>query len=98
MLKKRYYKGGKNCRIWFYLPPEVEANTAHLVGDFNQWDEAANPMKERKDGTFYTAVTLEKGKDYEFRYLLDNERWENDWDADAYASNKLGIENSVVSV
>lgn len=98
MLKKRYYKGGKNCRIWFYLPPEVEANTAHLVGDFNQWDEAANPMKERKDGTFYTAVTLEKGKDYEFRYLLDNERWENDWDADAYASNELGIENSVVSV
>lgn len=98
MLKKRYYKGGNNCRVWFYLPSQAEANTVHLVGDFNDWDETANPMKERKDGTFYTAVTLEAGKEYQFRYLINNERWENDWDADDYLPNDLGIENSVVSV
>lgn len=98
MLKKRYYKGGNKCRVWFYLPQQVEANTVHLVGDFNHWDEAANPMKERNDGTFYTAVTLETGKEYQFRYLIDNERWENDWDADAYEPTEHGTENSVVSV
>jgi 1,4-alpha-glucan branching enzyme len=98
MLKKRYYKGGNNCRVWFYLPSEVEAETAHLVGDFNNWEEGANPMKERKDGTFYTAVTLETGKEYQFRYFLDHERWENDWDADAYTPNAQGAENSVVQV
>jgi 1,4-alpha-glucan branching enzyme len=98
MLKKRYYKGGNNCRVWFYLPSQAEANTVHLVGDFNDWDETANPMKERKDGTFYTAVTLEAGKEYQFRYLINSVRWENDWDADDYLPNDLGTENSVVSV
>ena len=98
MLKKRYYKGGNKCRVWFYLPPQVEADQAYLVGDFNNWDREANPMKEKKDGTFYTAMTLETGKDYQFRYLLDDDRWENDWDADAYTPNEIGTENSVVSV
>lgn len=98
MLKKRYYKGGKNCRVWFYLPSKVDAETAHLVGDFNGWDKKANSMKLKKDGTFYTAVTLQTGEEYEFRYLLDGDRWENDWEAEAYAPNEMGGENSVVKV
>jgi len=98
VLRKRYYRGGKNCRVWFYLPKEVNAKSVHLVGDFNQWDEQSHPMKEKKDGSFYTAITLETGRGYLFRYLLDNERWENDWDADAYEPNELGEENSVVNV
>jgi len=98
MLKKRYYKGGKNCRVWFYLPSDVDAETAHLVGDFNGWDQQANPMKQKKDGTFYTAVTLQTGEEYQFRYLLDGNRWENDWQADAYDKNEMGDENSVVKV
>jgi 1,4-alpha-glucan branching enzyme len=98
MLKKHYYKGGNTCRVWFYLPSEVSAKTANLVGDFNDWDEGANPMKKKKDGTFYTAVTLETGNSYQFRYLLDNSHWENDWNADDYAPNEKGTENSVVSV
>jgi 1,4-alpha-glucan branching enzyme len=98
MLKKKYYKGGNKCRVWFYLSSEVEAERASLVGDFNNWDKTENPMKERKDGTFYTAVTLESGKEYQFRYLLDNVRWENDWNADGYEPNDLGTENSIVNV
>ncbi len=98
MLKKSYYKGGKTCRVWFYFPAEVEANTVHLVGDFNDWDRESDPMKEKKDGSFYTAVTLETGKSYQFRYLIDGETWENDWQADAYVPNEQGSENSVVEV
>ncbi len=98
MLKKHYYKGGNTCRVWFYLPKEVDAQTACLVGDFNGWDEQADPMTKKKDGSFYTAMTLETGRSYQFRYLLDNERWENDWSADAYATNEMGTENSVVEV
>jgi len=98
LLKKNYYKGGKSCRVWFYLPPDVNAEEAFLVGDFNEWNKSAEPMKKRKDGTFYTAVTLEVGKEYQFRYFLDNYRWENDWDADVYVPNERGTENSVVKV
>lgn len=98
MLKKSYYKGGNKCRVWFYLSPEVEANTVSLVGDFNDWDQDADPMKMKKDGTFYTAVTLETGQSYQYRYLLDEACWENDWNADAYVPNEEGTENSVVNV
>lgn len=98
MLKKSYYKRGNKCRVWFYLPADVDAETASLVGDFNGWDEKANPMDMKKDGTFYTALTLETGHDYQYRYYLDGERWENDWHADDYAPNDLGAENSVVRV
>jgi len=98
MLKKQVYKGGQRVRVWFYLPTEVKAQTAALVGDFNGWDKTANPMKIKKDGTFYTAITLETGKAYEFRYFLDGERWENDWQADAYVQSDMGVENSVVEV
>ncbi len=98
MLKKSYYKGGDKCRVWFYLPADVDADTAYLVGDFNDWDERDRPMKRKKDGTFYAAVTLETGKEYQYRYFLDGERWENDWEADDYAPNDLRTENSVVKV
>lgn len=98
MLKKSYYKGGDKCRVWFYLPAGVEVETAFLVGEFNNWDRKANPMKKKKDGTFYTALTLDAGKAYQYRYCLDGERWENDWEADFYAPNDLGTENSVVKV
>jgi 1,4-alpha-glucan branching enzyme len=98
MLKKHVYKGGNRVRVWFYLPSEVDAEKAYLVGDFNHWDKAANPMKKKKDGTFYAALTLDVGKAYQYRYFLDGERWENDWDADAYAMGDMGVENSVVEV
>lgn len=98
MLKKRVYKGGNRVRVWFYLPAEVNAQKAALVGDFNNWDKTANPMKMKKDGTFYTALTLDAGKAYQFRYFLDDERWENDWKADAYQPGAMGVENSVVEL
>ena len=98
MLKKHVYKGGKRVRVWFYLPPDVDADEAYLVGDFNNWDKTADPMKKKKDGTFYTALTLDTGKAYQFRYYLDDERWENDWNADDYTLGEMGEENSVVKV
>ena len=98
MLKKRYYQGGDKCRVWFYLPAEVGAETAFLVGDFNGWNQNADPMKKKKDGAFFTALTLEVGNEYEYRFFLDGEHWENDWEADFYKPNDLGTENSVVKV
>ena len=43
-------------------------------------------------------MTLETGRKYRFRYLVDGKRWENDWDADAYAPNQFGSEDSIVKL
>jgi len=96
MLKKTLSKSGKTCRVTFSVPAEVEATEVYLCGEFNDWNETSHPLKRRKDGRFSTTLALETGREYRFRYLLDGERWENDWEADAYAPNEFGSEDSVV--
>jgi 1,4-alpha-glucan branching enzyme len=99
-LKKQYLKNGSLCKVTFSLPGEIAkvVTTAHLVGDFNDWDASATPMKKLKNGTFTVALTLRCNEEYQFRYFLDGLRWENDWKADKYVPNAYGNENSVVVV
>lgn len=98
MLRKSYSKTGDYCRVTFKLPVEVKAETAVLCGDFNDWNEDSHPMKQLKDGSFSLTLSVSAPQSYRFRYLLDGERWENDWAADAYAPNEHGSEDSVLSV
>ena len=98
MLIKNYSKTGRVCRVTFKVPAEVDADSVSLVGDFNDWDPEAEPLARRKDGTFSTTISLESGRSYRFRYLLDQERWENDWEADTYVPNEFGSEDSVITV
>jgi 1,4-alpha-glucan branching enzyme len=97
MLKKTPLANKRKIKVTFEMPPECGAATVTVVGDFNHWDKAATPMKRRKkDGVFATALTLGADQDYQFRYWLDNSRWENDWAADDYVPNGYGEDNSVV--
>jgi len=98
MLKKNYSKTGKSCRVTFKLPAEVKAKTVQLCGDFNEWSPTHNPLKQLKDGSFSVTVSLKPGQSYRFRYLLDGERWENDWEADAYVANQYGTEDSLITL
>ena len=50
------------------------------------------------DDGFVARVLLEPGRQYRFRYLLDGERWENDWSADDYVDNELGGTDSVLDL
>ena len=98
MLKKNYTNTGEKCRVTFRLAAETGAQRVNLAGEFNAWNETSHPMKQLKNGDFSITVTLEAGQSYRFRYLLDGERWENDWDADTYLPNPMGTEDSVVKV
>ena len=98
MLKKQYAKDKKTCNVTFALSDEVNASSVTLHGDFTNWEKAPVKMRHYKDGNFKAAVTLKAGKSYRFRYQLDGERWENDWQADAYAPNEFGTEDSIVEV
>ncbi len=98
-LKKQYLKSKNVCKVTFRLPKEAapNASTVHLVGDFNDWDANACPMKKLKNGSFTVNLDLERGKEYQFRYCVDQESWENDWEADKYVPSSVGgVDNSVV--
>jgi 1,4-alpha-glucan branching enzyme len=96
-MKKTYSKKKTSAKVTFRVPAEVGAESAAVVGDFNEWSETEHPMKRRKDGSFSTTLTLKSGE-YRFRYLVNGTTWENDWDADKYVANEFGSEDSVVTV
>lgn len=99
MLEKTPTAKGKKVTVVFTLPADVQAKTAALVGDFNGWDITTHAMKRAKDGSFSLKVSgLEAGQSYRFRYLLDGDRWENDWQADDYLPNDFGTQDSVLQL
>ncbi len=98
MLKKNYTKTGKSCRVTFKYPNEEQAESAVLAGEFNDWSLDATPMKKLKDGSFSVTVSLKPGYSYRYRYVLDGGVWVNDPDADEYAANEYGEENSIVTI
>ena len=95
-MKKTKLASGK-AKVTFELPPAITADDVVVCGDFNDWGDEPTPLARRKDGRFSTTVTLAPGR-YRFRYLVDGERWENDWSADEYVANAYGSDDSVVSV
>jgi len=98
MIKKDYSRDGKTCKVTFILPSVVDAQSACVCGDFNDWDMESTPMKKNEDGTLSTTVKLQVEKEYKFRYCIDNSRWENDPDADMQVANPFGSEDSLVKV
>jgi 1,4-alpha-glucan branching enzyme len=100
-LYKAYPKKGNTCKVTFELPSDATTGVKKvaLVGDFNNWDPNANVLSRNKDGLFSATVLLEQGHEYQFRYLMDDSRWENDWAADKYVQSSFGnCDNSVVIV
>ena len=101
IIKKQYFKKKPVCKVTFGLSSESinGALSAHLVGEFNEWNISATPMKKRKDGSFAVTINLETGTEYQFRYLIDQSHWENAANADRYVPTPYGdADNSVIIV
>ncbi len=100
-IRKQYLKSKPVCKATFRIPEETgnSAKTAHIVGEFNNWTFFSTPMKKLKSGAFTTTLDLEPGKEYQFRYLLDQKIWENERDVDKSVSSPYGdSENSVIVI
>ena len=100
-IKKEYLKTKNICKVTFRLPKNAAPNakSASIVGDFNEWNIHSNRMRKLKNGDFTIALELEPGNEYQFRYLIDEIKWENDWNADKYVESPFaGSDNSVVIV
>jgi len=102
MLKKRFFKKG-TVRVTFELPKDFTTHSgepirsAAVVGEFNDWDRDAHPMKRVTGGVWKAHLTLEPDREYQFRYLVNGTEWHNEWQADGYVPNNIDGDNSVVS-
>jgi hypothetical protein len=90
--------GGGAALVSFELPAAVSAASVSVCGDFNDWSPAAQPLARDEDGGFRAVIELPAGRRWRFRYLLDGQRWENDWAADDYIPNDHGSHDSVVDL
>lgn len=95
MLKKKFFKTKDECEVTFAFDANG-ADSVALVGEFNDWEPIAMKKAKSKNAPFKTKVRLPKDGQFQFRYLVDENKWENDEAADAYWANDQGTDNSVV--
>lgn len=89
-------------KVTFKLPSEFVANASDgvLVGEFNNWNPAEGvQLKKEDDGSMFAEIALIAGKSYQYRYLLNDGRWVNDYNtttsSDIYGNT---VENCLVNV
>ncbi len=101
-IRKQYLKSDSSCKVTFKIGfnHSQDVKSVKLLGDFNNWNYDSAPMKQLKGGAFSQSLKLESGKSYQFRYLVDNNYWEDEPEADSYVSNGMseGDLNSVISL
>ncbi|MBW2597331.1 MAG: response regulator [Deltaproteobacteria bacterium] len=98
-IEKEYLKGEEFCKVTFKLPSfsAIDAKNVCIVGDFNNWNIHSDPMEKTRTGDYIITLDLKPGNEYQFRYLIDESEWENDWNADKYVKSPYGdSDNSVV--
>jgi 1,4-alpha-glucan branching enzyme len=100
-IKKQYLKSKSTCKVTFTIDENRinDFQSAHLVGDFNNWDADVSQMKKTDKGLFSITLELEPQKDYQFRYLLDKSIWLNEEDADLFVPSPFrDSENSMLKI
>lgn len=66
-----------------------------LIGDFNDWDPGANPLRQRR-GEWSVTLRLEPGR-YRYAFVLDDSRWLADPGTPA-AEDDFGTPTSAITV
>jgi 1,4-alpha-glucan branching enzyme len=65
-------------RVTFVLPAAEPAGAVSVVGDFNEWNPYAHPLRKRANGVRSAVVILPAGTTLRFRYLAEGGVWFDD--------------------
>lgn len=94
MIQKTYFKTKEYCKVKFVLKPE-NAETVAIAGLNGDW-KTLIAMNKKKDGSFWTEVSLPKESRHEFKYLINESEWLVEPEADKLQPNEFGTSNSVI--
>jgi 1,4-alpha-glucan branching enzyme len=78
MIKMTKLRNDGMVRITFALPAGEPAGAVSVVGDFNDWNPSAHPLRLRSNQTRSATVTVPAGSTLRFRYLAEGGRWFDD--------------------
>jgi 1,4-alpha-glucan branching enzyme len=65
-------------RVTFALPADEPGGAVSVVGNFNNWNPFAHPLRRRANQTRSAAVTVPAGSTLHFRYLAEGGVWFDD--------------------
>ena len=91
-------KRGGSTSVTFALAVDEAPQPVSVVGDFNEWDPLATPLRKRSNGTRSARVELADAGVTRFKYLAEGGEWFNDPDAHGFEVNEYGEVNSVIDV
>lgn len=99
-VKKQYYKTKPYCKVTFRLSRKEAGNArkAAIAGDFNDWKSERTPMKALKSGDFTVSLQLDKGREYQYRFVLDDQKWVTDDSADKQVYCEFACAHNAVVV
>jgi 1,4-alpha-glucan branching enzyme len=67
------YSARKMAKPVNFFLTAPQAHKVSVIGDFNDWDPAANPMQRRIDGAWFAQIPLTHGH-HQYQFLVDGER------------------------
>ena len=96
MVQKTYFKTKDYCKVKFSFTVE-NAETVEIVGLNSDWQNSII-MSRKKDGNFSADVSLPKNSQHEFKYLVNENEWLIEPEADNQSQNPFGTVNSVIVI
>lgn len=90
------YSAKKQIKPINFFCSAPAATTVSLVGDFNDWDPAAQPMRQQPDGTWFAQVPLSHGH-HHYCFIVDGKPT-LDPRAQGTARNEMNEKVSLIAV
>ena len=74
-----------------------DAKTVSVVGEFNDWNVERHPLQQKDSETWHITLQLPPGT-YQYKFVIDGTRWEDDADNPKRIVNEFGTSNSILEV
>jgi hypothetical protein len=88
--------GGDTRAVEFVLRTSADSAVA-VVGDFNDWDPRATPLRPSADSLWSVVIPLRPGR-YHYTFVVDGTRWSRDPSAPRALEDDFGTPTSVITV
>lgn len=87
----------ENGRLTFVFHDD-SAHSVSVAGDFNGWSHVATPLKRNESGLWLTEIDVPRAGRFEYKFIINGQRWIEDPSNGLKAANNYGGLNSVLVI
>lgn len=87
----------ENGNLWFVFHDD-SANSVSVAGDFNGWSRVATPLHRNGSGLWSTEIVAPQAGRFEYKFIINGQRWVEDPSNGMKAPDDYGGLNSVLVI